>query len=101
MSRAAPVELEAALAAAPGWVAARGGGALKRTFKFESFRDAFAFMTRAALEAERIDHHPDWFHSYKRVQVLLTTHSQGGTITEADVHLAQVMNRAAEALGGA
>lgn len=98
MSRAESIEAEAALARAPGWVAARGGTALKRTFKFASFGDAFAFMTRAALEAERLNHHPDWFHGYRRVQVLLTTHSQGG-ITEADLKLARLMNDTAAALG--
>ncbi|HEX8232536.1 MAG TPA: 4a-hydroxytetrahydrobiopterin dehydratase [Caulobacteraceae bacterium] len=98
MSRAEVIRAEAALARLPGWTAAHGGKAVRRTFKFESFRDAFAFMARAALEAERLDHHPDWFNSYKRVQVMLTTHSSGG-VTEIDVKLAQAMDRAASGLG--
>lgn len=98
MSRAEPIEIQAALDRLPGWTATRGGKALRRTFKFESFRDAFAFMTRGALEAERLDHHPDWFNSYKRVQVLLTTHSSGG-VTEIDAKLAQALDRAAAQLG--
>lgn len=76
----------------PGWELREGK--LHREFNFHDFCEAFAFMTAAALAAERLDHHPEWFNVYNRVRVDLTTHSAGG-VTEKDFELARVMNRRA------
>jgi 4a-hydroxytetrahydrobiopterin dehydratase len=62
-----------------------------KSFKFKNFGQAFGFMTEAALIAEKMDHHPEWFNVYSRVDVTLTTHSAGG-ITDLDVKLAQAMD---------
>ena len=84
----------AALAQLPGWSAAEGRDAIRRTFTFEDFNAAFGFMTRAALAAEKLDHHPEWFNVYNRVEVLLATHDADG-VTELDVTLAKIMDEAA------
>ncbi len=89
---------EAALAGLDGWSAAEGRDAIFRSFRFKGFGEAFAFMTRAALAAERLDHHPEWFNVYNRVDVTLTTHSAEG-VTGLDVELAGIMDAAAKALG--
>lgn len=84
-------ELNEALAALGGW---RHGGdrdAISKSFQFSDFSAAFAFMTRVALYAEKIDHHPEWFNVYNRVDVTLTTHSANG-VTELDVRMAQRMD---------
>jgi 4a-hydroxytetrahydrobiopterin dehydratase len=81
-----------ALALLPGWRAVEGREAIARTFRFKGFADAFAFMTRVALEAEKLDHHPEWSNVYDRVEVVLTTHDAGG-VTGMDVALARVMDR--------
>ena len=65
-----------------------------KTFEFADFVAAFGFMTRVALVAERMNHHPEWFNVYRRVEVKLTTHDAGG-ITELDFELARVMEAAA------
>lgn len=67
---------------------------LHREFRFESFIAAFGFMTSAAIEAEKMDHHPEWFNVYNKVSVDLTTHDAGG-ITELDFRLAKKMNKLA------
>ncbi len=85
-----------ALAALEGWSEVEGRDAIQRTFQFGDFTAAFAFMTRSALAAERMDHHPEWFNVYNRVEVTLATHSAGG-VTELDVKLAAFMNEAAAA----
>lgn len=83
---------QAALERLPGWSAATGGrDAITRTFRFEDFSSAFAFMTRTAMMAERMDHHPEWSNVYDRVDVTLTTHDADG-VTELDVQLAKFMN---------
>jgi 4a-hydroxytetrahydrobiopterin dehydratase len=79
-------EIKAALASLPGW--ALSGDALAKDFKFGSFREAFSFMTRAAFEAEALDHHPDWTNVYNRVAIRLNTHDAGGQVTAKDVALA-------------
>lgn len=84
----------AALATLPGWSEARDGAAISRTFTFKDFNEAFGFMTRAALVAEKADHHPEWFNVYRRVEVTLSTHEAGG-VTERDIALAAAMNRLA------
>lgn len=78
----------------PGWSADGAGKAIIRTFTFADFSEAFGFMARAALVAEKMDHHPDWSNSYKTVTVTLTSHDAGG-VTDRDVKLAEAMNRIA------
>jgi 4a-hydroxytetrahydrobiopterin dehydratase len=82
-------EIEAALSELEGWSVE--AGKLHRVFEFADFNEAFGFMTRAALHAEAMDHHPEWFNVYARVVVDLTTHSAGG-ITAKDVELARRMS---------
>ncbi len=86
------------LAEAPGWKLGDDGKSISRTFKFAGFPQAFGFMTQAALTAEKLDHHPEWFNVYSRVDVTLTTHSAGG-LTELDFRLAARMDKAALAAG--
>ena len=99
MSRPPRIGADAALANLPGWARAKGEReAIHRTFKFADFNTAFGFMTRAAIRAEQLDHHPEWFNVYNRVEVTLTTHDADG-VTELDVALANFMNQAAQAAG--
>ncbi|MCA3237101.1 MAG: 4a-hydroxytetrahydrobiopterin dehydratase [Curvibacter sp.] len=81
----------AALAQLPGWQLEPRRPALVRQFVFSDFSAAFAFMTRVALLAERMNHHPEWFNVYNRVDVALTTHDAGG-VTASDVEMARAMN---------
>jgi 4a-hydroxytetrahydrobiopterin dehydratase len=81
-----------ALAGLDGWSLAGDGGSITRTFIFENFSEAFAFMTLVALAAEKMDHHPDWSNVYKTVNVTLNTHDAGG-LTALDFELASAMNR--------
>ncbi len=83
-------EIAKSLSSLPGW--SRSGGKLHREFVFRDFSEAFGFMARAALAAEKMDHHPDWSNVWNRVTVTLSTHDAGG-ITELDFELAQAMNR--------
>ena len=76
------------------WQVSEDGKALECKFKFRNFSEAFGFMARSALSAEKLNHHPDWFNCYNRVNVKLTTHDKGG-LTELDFRLAKAMNRAA------
>jgi len=85
---------KAALAKLSGWSEAAGRDAITRKFTFKDFNEAFGFMTRAALIAEKMDHHPEWFNVYKTVEVTLSTHDAGG-VTELDVQLAEAMDRMA------
>jgi 4a-hydroxytetrahydrobiopterin dehydratase len=71
-----------------------GRDAIARKFVFRDFSEAFGFMARAALIAEKLDHHPEWFNVYKTVDVTLSTHDAGG-LTELDVKLAEAMDRLA------
>jgi 4a-hydroxytetrahydrobiopterin dehydratase len=89
----AKINIDVALAELSGWSKVEGRDALFKSFKFKSFREAFAFMTQAALLAEKMDHHPEWFNVYSRVDVTLATHSAGG-VTELDVALAKAMDEA-------
>jgi 4a-hydroxytetrahydrobiopterin dehydratase len=77
-----------------GWSEVAGRDAISRKFVFKDFNQAFGFMTRAALVAEKMDHHPEWFNVYKTVDVTLSTHDAGG-VTELDVKLATEMDRLA------
>ncbi|MEL7154166.1 MAG: 4a-hydroxytetrahydrobiopterin dehydratase [Pseudomonadota bacterium] len=74
-----------------GWVASDDGKAIEKTFRFKTFRDAMAWMVRAAFEAEAADHHPEWFNVYNRVEVRLTTHGTGG-LSDKDTALAAKMD---------
>jgi 4a-hydroxytetrahydrobiopterin dehydratase len=91
--------LQAALARLPGWRLDARRPALQRQFVFADFGEAFGFMTRAALLAERMNHHPEWSNVYNRVDVLRTTHDAGG-VTDLDVDMALAMNALAGALAG-
>jgi 4a-hydroxytetrahydrobiopterin dehydratase len=97
MSRPAKIGAAAALAQLSGWSAADGRDAIVKTFKFADFNAAWGFMTRVALAAEKLDHHPEWFNVYNRVEVLLATHDADG-VTDLDVTLAKIMDAAAETL---
>jgi 4a-hydroxytetrahydrobiopterin dehydratase len=85
-------EIQSRLGALPGWTVEQGK--LFREFKFADFKQAFAFMTRAAATADQLDHHPEWFNVYNKVRVHLNTHDAGG-LTELDFKLAAAMNAAA------
>ncbi len=79
--RALPAEL-------PGWDPVEDRDALKKTFTFKTFNQAWGFMSRVALAAEKLNHHPEWFNVYNRVEITLTTHDCGG-LSELDVKLAK------------
>jgi 4a-hydroxytetrahydrobiopterin dehydratase len=86
----------AAIAQLSGWSAASDhADAIAKTYRFADFNEAFGFMTRVALMADKLDHHPEWFNVYNRVEVLLTTHDADG-VTDLDVALARFMDGAAE-----
>lgn len=80
-------EITDALAKLTGWERVEGREAIKKSFKFKDFNEAFGFMTRLALTAERMDHHPEWSNVYNRVEITLATHSAGG-ITGLDLKFA-------------
>src|ERR1700758_2660810 len=83
-----------ALGGIPGWTEVQGRDAIGKTFVFKDFNEAFGFMTRAALVAEKMDHHPEWRNVYKTVEVVLSTHDAGG-LTERDIKLAEAMDKIA------
>ena len=85
-------QIREALTALPGW--AHTDNALKKQFKFKNFSEAWGFMTRVALMAEKLDHHPDWSNGYNKVDVSLSTHDEGG-VTEKDMKLATFMESVA------
>ena len=80
----------AALAGLPGWSDCEGRDAIAKSFVFKDFVAAFAFMTRGALAAERLNHHPEWFNLWNRVDVTLSTHDAGG-VTAKDIALAKAL----------
>jgi len=82
--------------AAAGWSLAEDGKSIGKTYRFATFRDAMAWMTRAGFEAEALDHHPEWSNVYNRVEVRLTSHDAGG-LTERDTDLARRMDTLAVA----
>ncbi|MCV2875921.1 4a-hydroxytetrahydrobiopterin dehydratase [Rhodobacteraceae bacterium XHP0102] len=77
-----------------GWSIVDNRDAIAKTFQFSNFIAAFGWMTRAALQAEKMDHHPEWFNVYNRVEVVLSTHDAGG-LTALDIKLARAMDRLA------
>ena len=79
---------------ATGWVEAPDRDAIGKTFPFKDFSEAFGWMTRVALLAEKMDHHPEWSNVHRMVEVELTTHDAGG-LTELDMRMAQMMDRLA------
>ena len=99
MSRPAKIGAAAALsqlneAQLEGWAAMSGKDAIGKTFRFADFNAAFGFMTRVALMADKLDHHPEWFNVYNRVEVVLTTHDADG-VSELDLTMARFMESAA------
>ena len=83
-----------ALAELDGWELQDGREAIGKTFTFRNFSEAFGFMTRVALAAEKLDHHPEWFNVYKTVKVILSTHDADG-LTGLDFNLARKMDACA------
>ncbi len=96
MTRPARMGAAAALKRLPAWSSAEGRDAISRTFRFKDFNAAFGWMARVALAAEKLDHHPEWFNVYNRVEVTLATHDADG-VTDLDVTLAKFMDAAAVA----
>lgn len=80
-----------ALAELPGWQEVAGRDAIHRGLKFADFGEAFGFMARVALTAEKMDHHPEWSNVYNRVEITLSTHDAGG-LTERDIQLAKAID---------
>ena len=89
MMRLSETEITEELKKLEGW--AIKDNKLHKEFQFDSFNQAFGFMTRAAMEIEKINHHPEWFNVYNRITVDLTTHDAGG-ITNNDINLARILN---------
>ncbi len=92
-------EIRSALASLPLWSWDEARGAIRREFRFADFNEAFGFMTRIALAAERADHHPEWSNVYNRVDITLSTHDCGG-LSQRDIDLATVADRAFDAMQG-
>ena len=84
-------ERDEALGELSGWSWDGDAKAIRRAFRFRDFSEAFGFITRVALAAEKADHHPDWSNSWNRVDIALTTHSEGG-VTHRDIELARQMD---------
>jgi 4a-hydroxytetrahydrobiopterin dehydratase len=82
---------ESAMAAMPEWTYDADAKGIRRRFKFSDFAEAFSFMTRVAILAEKADHHPEWFNVYNRVDILLTTHDAGG-LSARDISLAKTID---------
>jgi 4a-hydroxytetrahydrobiopterin dehydratase len=87
-------ERREALNKLPDWKAVEGRDAIERSFQFKNFSQAFGFMTRVALAAEKMDHHPEWSNIYNKVDILLTSHDVNG-LSERDIKLAGIIDRLA------
>ena len=85
---------EAALKELSGWSAVEGRDAIRKVYEFEDFNAAWGFMSRVAVKADKVDHHPEWFNVYNKVDVTLATHDAGG-VTQKDVDLASFMDEIA------
>lgn len=94
MTRPVKIGAAVALAQLSGWQTVAGRDAIAKSFQFADFNAAFGFMTRVALAAEKLDHHPEWFNVYNRVDITLATHDAGG-VTDLDVQLARIADAAA------
>ncbi|MGE3932079.1 MAG: 4a-hydroxytetrahydrobiopterin dehydratase [Rhodospirillaceae bacterium] len=86
--------LKEALATLKGWERVPRRSAIRKTFRFRDFNEAFGFMGRIALMAEKMDHHPEWFNVYNRVEIVLSTHDAGG-VSGKDIALARFIDRTA------
>lgn len=95
MKKLSDLEIQAALKDLKGWNASENGDALLKNFKFQNFRAAWTFMEDIAMEADKVDHHPEWRNVYNVVEITLSTHDAGG-ITEKDIELASFINAAEE-----
>ena len=93
-----PDDIQSLLQDLNGWALTDDGLAIEKTFRFSTFYAAFGWMTRAAIKAEQLDHHPEWFNVYNRVEVRLTTHDANG-LTDLDAKLAQAMDAMAQSSG--
>jgi len=89
MTRLSQTDIDEELKSLPGWSVVNEK--LHKEFQFDSFNQAFGFMTRAAMEIEKMNHHPEWFNVYNKITIELTTHDAGG-ITKNDVALAKILN---------
>ncbi len=89
MMKLSQIDIDEYLKDLPGWSVVNEK--LHKEFQFESFNQAFGFMTRAAMEIEKMNHHPEWFNVYNRITIELTTHDAGG-ITKNDVNMAKILN---------
>jgi len=98
MERMSAEARRSALRSLTGWSESAGREAIERTFVFKDFNEAFGFMCRAALVAEKNDHHPEWRNVYKTLEVVLSTHDAGG-VTARDIELARAMNTIAAQFG--
>ena len=87
-----------AMASLEGWRKVRKREAIEKTYRFPNFSAAFAWMTKIAIRAEHLDHHPEWTNIYNRVTVVLTTHDAGG-LTQRDIDLARYMDKSAGRAG--
>ena len=87
-------ERSEALSGLDGWSEVEGRDAIAKTFTFKNFNEAFGWMSRVAMLAEKMDHHPEWFNVYKTVDVTLATHDVGG-VSELDIKMAKAMDRMA------
>jgi len=85
-------DIDFALKSLTGWKQVAGRDAITRNFRFKNFNEAFGFMTRVAMKAEKMDHHPEWFNVYNRVEVTLATHDVEG-LSDKDFELARYMNK--------
>ena len=83
--------LQSAVAGLDGWTLDDAGNGIQKTYQFDDFNAAFGFMSRAALKAEQMNHHPEWFNVWNRVEVRLSTHDAGG-VTSLDIELAEFMD---------
>ena len=89
MMRLSQLDIDEKLESLPGWSVVNEK--LHKEFQFDSFNQAFGFMTRAAMEIEKMNHHPEWFNVYNKITIELTTHDAGG-ITKNDVNMARILN---------
>ncbi|MCH2406032.1 MAG: 4a-hydroxytetrahydrobiopterin dehydratase [Nitrosopumilus sp.] len=89
MMKLSQTDIDEELKSLPGWSVVNEK--LHKEFQFDSFNQAFGFMTRAAMEIEKMNHHPEWFNVYNKITVDLTTHDAGG-ITKNDINLARILN---------
>ncbi|MBX8824434.1 4a-hydroxytetrahydrobiopterin dehydratase [Ochrobactrum sp. SFR4] len=84
-------EISTTMPGLSGWELSEDHGSIRKSFKFRDFNAAFAFMTRIAMAAEKLDHHPEWSNVYNKVEITLTTHSAKG-LTALDMRMAQLIN---------